>query len=146
MTTGKEKKIRRAELRIIRGARVSGMTLDLSDQDRKLLVELVKRYQKQVGPAFKFTGVFVIRQLLRHVSAMRKLPQVQPDGDNDTEKTKNSMVVELETEDTARLMALVERYEKSDVADGYRISKAFVIRQLLRHAADLKEMPPLRGQ
>lgn len=122
------------------------MVLELGIQDRELLVGLVKRYQKQVGPAFKSSKVFVIRQLLRHASALRKLPDVLPDTTTETKNARvQGMVVELETEDTARLISLVERYEKPAGAEGCRSSKAFVIRQLLRHASELREMPPLRG-
>ena len=124
--------------------RTVGVHIDLSDQDWELLLALVGRYQKPKGPAFKSSKIFVIRQLLRHTSAMKKLPDVLPDDDEPTKPT-NGMVVELGTDDTTRLVALVDRYENAAGAEGYRSSKVFVIRQLLRYAAELKELPPLRG-
>jgi len=128
--------------------RIPGMVLELHDGDKERLAQLVVRYQKQMGGAFKSSKVFVIRQLLRHASIMKRLPPIVPD-DEALSKPKNAlkgMVVELESEDTTRLTTLVESYESAAAKAGYRSSKALVIRQLLRYADSLKELPPLRGQ
>ncbi len=53
---------------------------------------------------------------------------------------RKGMVLELEPTDADLLEGLVERYQKPLGGDA---NKARVLRQLIRHAAALKTLPPL---
>ncbi len=53
---------------------------------------------------------------------------------------RQGMLLELTTEDRSLLDALVDRYRPLVQSP----NKAFVIRQLVRHASESKELPPLK--
>jgi hypothetical protein len=130
--------------------RLSGMVLELEDEDKARLNELVKRYQEEVGAAFKSTKILVIRQLLRHAAATKTLPPVRPDqtvkskSKNGERRRLKGMVLELEEVDKTHLEDLVKRYLAVVDPEEFRTTKAFVIRQLLRHAVASKALPPWR--
>lgn len=71
MSTKKQPKARKD-----RGGRYC-MVLELEEADKEQLVKLIERYQEQLGPAFKVTRMFAIRQLIRDAMSKPRLPTIR---------------------------------------------------------------------
>ena len=72
---------------------------------------------------------------------MRKSGKAKPQP-SERRGGRYGMVLELEQEDKDRLDKLVDRYQK--LLGPTTSSKAFVLRQLIRHANEEKQLPPVR--
>ena len=66
---------RQKKPRADRGGRYC-MVLELEHLDNTKLEKLVDRYQKLLGPAVKANKALVLRQLIRHMERLSKLPPV----------------------------------------------------------------------